>query len=414
MKFLFFPSLLSLLWLLAGCSGLEQRGDIARPVSLETAAEEPPETQLLDVWIEVFDEGPAPTGEQQAQGITPEIRKAEARFVPVHLKKTLQQSGLWGAVRVVPQGDHPGAELLVQGRVLASDGEQLQVQVSARDSTGRQWLDKSYRQVVETGAYQRVDRGRYDAFQDLYNSIANDLAQAHARLTPAQLARVRQVAELAFAAEMAPGPFGDYLARDDNGRVAVRRLPARDDPMLQRVLTIRERDFLFIDTLNDHYDAFYRDLWEPYTNWRRYRSEEAASLREVEQQALTRKVLGFGAIAGAIALSALGSREVRVSTESLRNIMIIGGAMAVKSGFDKDSEKQIHIDALDELGTSFESEASPMVVEVEGETHRLSGSVETQYAKWRTLLQRIHLTETGLVDETGARPATAPAGPPGG
>jgi hypothetical protein len=388
--------LLTLLLLLTGCTSLEQRGDIDGSVALDKASGDLPEDRLLDVWIEVFDEGPAPTEEDMARGITPEIRKAEARFFPVQLKKTLQQTGLWGAVRVLPQGDHPGSELLVRGHVLASDGEQLKLHITAQDSTGQQWLDRDYRQVVKADAYDHIDRGRIDAFQQIYNAIANDLARQQEALPAGTPARIRQVAELRFATEMAPSAFAGYVGDDGQGRRTIRRLPAQEDPMLQRVLAIRERDYLFIDTLNGRYDAYYRDLWEPYANWRRYRSEEATSLREVEQQAMTRKLLGAGVIVGAIALSILGNRNVRVSTESLRNVMIIGGALAVKSGFDKDSEKQIHIDALDELGTSFESEASPMVVEMEGETHRLTGSAESQYAKWRKLLHRIHLTETGL------------------
>jgi hypothetical protein len=388
--------LFTLCLLLTGCTGLEQRGDIDESVALDRAADDLPEDRLLNVWIEVFEEGPTPTKEEMARGITPEIRKAEARFIPVHLKKTLQQTALWGAVRVLPLGEHPSAELLVRGSVLASDGEQLKLHVTALDSTGRQWLDKEYRQVVEGQAYDRIDRGRFDAFQDVYNAIANDLARQQQSLPSNTLIRIRQVAELSFAAEMAPDVFADYLGKDAVDHRTIRRLPALDDPMLQRVLIIRERDYLFVDTLNGHYDAYYRDLWEPYANWRRFRSEEATSLREIERQAMTRKVLGIGAVVGAIALSMLGGRDLQIRTDSLRNLMIIGGALVAKSGFDKDSEKQIHIDALDELGTSFESEASPMVVEMEGETHRLNGSAESQYAKWRKLLQRIHLTETGL------------------
>lgn len=391
---LFYMLLLSLL--ISGCSSLEQRGDIDRQVALDKALSDLPEDRLLDVWIEVFDQGSRPTEEDVARGLTPEIRKAEARFIPEHLKKTLQQTGLWGAIRVLPQGDHSSAELLVRGSILASDGEQLKLHVTAVDSSGRQWLDKEYRQVVEEKAYDLIDQGQFDAFQNTYNAIANDLAQQQRVLSSGDLSRIRQVAELSFAAAMAPGVFGDYLSEDGAGGRTIRRLPARDDPMMQRVMAVRERDYLFIDTINGHYDAFYRDLWEPYTNWRKFRSEEAANLREVERQALTRKVLGIGAIVGAVALSMAGGRSTRINTESLRTVMIVGGAMVAKSGFDKDAEKQIHIDALEELGTSFESESSPMVVEMEGETHRLTGSVETQYAKWRKLLRRIHLSETGL------------------
>ena len=77
--------------------------------------------------------------------------------------------------------------------------------------------------------------------------------------------------------------------------------------------------------------------------------------------------------------------------------MIVGGAYAVKTGFDKASEATIHRDAIKELGESFASETRPLVVEVEGETHQLTGSAEEQYSKWRALLKQIYASETGLV-----------------
>jgi hypothetical protein len=80
----------------------------------------------------------------------------------------------------------------------------------------------------------------------------------------------------------------------------------------------------------------------------------------------------------------------------LRDSLILGGAYAIKSGFDKDSETDIHRDAIIELDESFSSEARPLVVEVEGEVHELTGSAEVQYAQWRALLKRIYATETGF------------------
>ena len=37
-----------------------------------------------------------------------------------------------------------------------------------------------------------------------------------------------------------------------------------------------------------------------------------------------------------------------------------------------------------------------MLVEVEGQTLRLEGSAETQYAEWRSMLNEIFTAETGL------------------
>jgi hypothetical protein len=204
------------------------------------------------------------------------------------------------------------------------------------------------------------------------------------------------VAQLRFAADIAPDAFAGYLQHDDKGRYSVTRLPADDDPMYRRVLAIRERDFLLIDTLNGHFENFYREMQQPYNDWRRSRSEEAASLREIEQDALKRKLLGVAAIVGAIAIEASGNGSRSASTGILRDAMVLGGIYAIKTGFDKDSETGIHRDAIKELGDSFASEARPLVVEVEGQTHELTGSAEVQYAKWRTLLKQIYASETGL------------------
>ncbi|MCP3866672.1 MAG: hypothetical protein GY703_00955 [Gammaproteobacteria bacterium] len=384
---------------LAGCSTLGHRPGNQGPVDIQLPSRELSEQELLDVWIEVFEPGQIDPERDKTVGTNLEIRKAESRFVPVQLKKTLQRTGHWGAVRVVPDGT-VGGELIVSGEILASDGEILELWVVARDSTGQEWLDKTYLGVVDSEEYDLGSWGKYDAFQSTYNKIANDLAKARQKLSPQQLTSVRQVAELQFAADLSPDPFKNYVQTTEEGRYSARRLPARDDPMMQRVRAIRERDYLFIDTVNDHYDTYYRDMWEPYGNWRRFNQEEIENLRQVEKEAMTRKILGIGAVVGAIALGMAGSSDVRANTDSLRQVMVLGGMMVARSGFEKDSEKQIHIDAMQELGVSFESEATPMVVEVDDQTHRLTGSVETQYAQWRDLLQKIHQSETGFSDVT--------------
>jgi hypothetical protein len=56
----------------------------------------------------------------------------------------------------------------------------------------------------------------------------------------------------------------------------------------------------------------------------------------------------------------------------------------------------MHLQALQELGASLDSEVAPLLIDVEGEVMRLTGSVETQYATWRNLLRDIFATETGL------------------
>lgn len=391
--------------LLGGCVATPQREETSGPVQIVNAAVELPEHQLLDVGIAVFDPGAVEAQDAEAARVEGEIRRAEARYMAVHLKKTMQRTGHWGAVRVIPVPTD-GIEVLVVGEIDRSSGEELLVRIDAYDAGGRQWFSRFYKTELEPAAYRHNTRGEHDAFQDLYNHIANDLAAYKADLGPAQLREIRELAELRFAGDLAPLAFRDYLAKTADGLYFVRRLPARDDPMLARVQRVREREQLLIDTLNGHYDAFYDDMWGPYEHWRNYSYQEAEAQREIERQARNRKILGAVAIAGAIASGFLGGSN----TAGLTTTLATTGAMAVKSGMDVGEEAKIHEAAVQELGDSFEAEVTPMRIEVEGEVVELTGTSRAQYARWRDLLHEIFRRETGL--NPTADPAQAPAPAP--
>ena len=383
--------------LLGGCSTLGPTHDVKGPVPLNKAITEIPEKQLLDVWIELFDPGELPDDEDEAMGLSMDIREAEARYMPEQLRTTMENTGHWGAVRVVPQ-DTTGSELLVQGEIIKSDGEALVLRIRAADASGHEWFNRAYEEEIREGVYKaRSLLGNpptREVFHSLYNTIANDLAEFRRTLSARDISTIRQIAELRFAADLSPEAFAGDLQVDEKGRYTVVHLPAADDPMYQRVLAIRERDFLLIDTLNGHFDNFCREMETPYNEWRKARSEEAAALRKVERDAMKRKLIGVAAILGAIALEATNSGSY--SSSILRDTLVLGGAYAIKTGFDKDSETDIHRDSIIELDESFSSEARPLVVEVEGETHELTGSAEVQYTQWRALLKRIYVSETGF------------------
>jgi hypothetical protein len=386
--------LLLVLLAMQGCSTLGPTRDVDDVVPLDKTVVELPEDQLLDVWIELFDPGELPQDEDEAAGLSMDIRNAEARFIPEQLRATMEGTGYWGAVRLVPENT-VGSELLVRGTIVESDGERLELEITAQDATGKQWLRRTYRDQIDYTHYLRLKRQGVDAFQSLYNTIANDLAKVRAELNSGETTAIRRVASLRFAEDLAPDAFRGYLTVDGSAHKLI-RLPADSDTMYGRVRAIRERDFLLIDTLNGHYDNFTREMQHPYTEWRKARSEEAAKLRELEREAMQRKLLGVAAIVGAIALEAAAGNGNRNTSAVLRDTLVLGGAYAFKTGMDKSSETGIHRDAIVELDESFSVEAQPMVVEVEGETHKLTGSAEAQYAKWRALLKRIYESETGL------------------
>src|SRR5262245_49365121 len=93
-----------------------------------------PEDELLDVGVREFnvnitEEQLKDTDKLAKQRVYPEIRKAEARFIPSMLRSTLESSGQWGAVRVVPNNVE-FVDVLVDGKILESTGANLKLEVT--------------------------------------------------------------------------------------------------------------------------------------------------------------------------------------------------------------------------------------------------------------------------------------------
>ena len=110
-------------------------------------AEVPPEA-LLQVAIVTFDPGiPDTIKAQEKNNVIPAVREDEAKYLPHVLRDTLQNTGYWGAVRVVPAAVNT-AEVTVRGTILESDGELLKLAITAEDATGRVWLDKTYEETA--------------------------------------------------------------------------------------------------------------------------------------------------------------------------------------------------------------------------------------------------------------------------
>lgn len=370
------------------------------------------EELLLDVGIRIFDPGLPDDDEAlyelEAEGVFSAIRNAEARYLPVRLMDTLQTTGNWGAVRVVPAGTD-AVDVTVAGTIVESNGRRTILDVRAVDAAGRIWLDQRYKHRADPRAYRESKDGIvYPPFQSLYNEIANDLLAARDKLDDDELRGLRTITELRFAAGVVPAAFDDYLDVDRRGRTVVARLPAAGDPMLERVDRIRERDYLFIDTLTEHYVSFYARMDDSYQSWRKFSYEEELARAKARRQARMRKILGALAIVGGVVAAAEGDRE----GAAVRDVAIIGGSYVIQSGIAKGREAKMHLEALRELSQSFDAEVEPMLVEVEGQTLRLTGSVEKQYAEWRRLLREIFHTETGLpLDPDSGEPvaSTPPA-----
>ena len=356
-------------------------------VPIQRAQIELTEEQLLDVGILIFDPN---LPEEDQEFIFPEIRKAEARYIPYHLKTTLEDTGFWGGVWVLPEKSE-AMDLIVWGRIEVSNGLKVAVRIGVWDITGREWMNKVYETTVSRSAYSQQRDYSQDPYQSFYNKIANDLLKIRNSLSSPELRRISEIGDLRFAAELVPGVYNDYLMQDEKDIFSAKRLPSEDDEMMSRIQNVKEREFVLVDTLNEYYAKLYQDISVPYENWRKLSREEMLTYEDLKRSALKRQLLGAAAILGAIAYE--GNSQ---TSSYAKQAALYGGIEVIKSGFGMSAEAKVHKESLKELGTSFDTQAKPLIIEIEGQTLRLTGTAQEKFLEWRKLLKQIYTEETGF------------------
>lgn len=400
MKILVIAVALSFVALLSGCVVKETR-PLAKLEAVQ-AKVQIPEAELLDVALRHLDAGvPAELiDEEEAldkKRIYPDVRVAESRLLPMRLRTTLEASGQWGAVRVVPEAVQ-FVDVVVTGRIIESTGSRLELAITAIDASGRVWIkDRLYASDADLGSYKTDASLRArDPFQNVYAQIANDLVTARDALTSAEKRELRHIAQLRFAQDLDPRSFEGYLQRSSDGRYRLTRLPADNDPAVVRIAKIRERDATVIDTLDGYTQEFSDKLFDPYGSFRRTSREAIEREDKARAQAMTRTALGAAAVLGSIFASsncASTDYNCRRIDSAVRTAGAVGGVAAVMSGIQKFSDAKVAAQEVKELASSFSSEAAVQTVEVEGRTLKLTGTAEEQYREWRRLLAAIYREE---------------------
>jgi len=325
--------------------------------SLPARAKEEPR---LNVSIAVFDPGvPADTSLHRQYDIFPRIREIEARFMPFVLRETLAESGEWGAVRVVPTPD-PAAELLLSGTIVESDGDRLSLAIRAVDAGGHVWLDREF-----SADPAREDMDASGGRTLIYEEIGRALSAVRDDMDAQRLDDVVEISLLRYAGNLAPSAFDGFLSLKEDGSVDVRRLPARDDPMLQRVERIRLAEFVITDTVDTEFRELADEIDAVYAIWREYR----------------RKFVDYQAQNAERAATTLSDAK-RGTYEDLRD------------QYDAYKWDRITVQEQDRLAIAFDNEVGPTVDAMEKRVAELTRWVDSKYAEWNRLLEALYDVET--------------------
>lgn len=333
----------------------------------------PTDPEFIDISIQIFTHRtPAPVGEPKAATApatnasepVEAVRVAETRYLPMYLRYRLEQSASFGAVRVLPILDN-GAELRISGEIINSDGATLAMAIKAQDSTGRVWVDREYAGTAVASESLNEDALAEDPFAQVFTDVVRDLQQQAALLTAQDRERIKSVSLLRYGLALVPAAFSPYLEETADGLVTVKRLPANDDPILARILNIREREYLFIDVVDEEYRTFYDEVKPVYDLWRRYQREQADTS------------------------AVRAARELNTPSDFAR-----GSYRGLQESYNNYRWAKLQELYVDELGEGFTNEVEPTQLELDDSVFRLSGSLEQQYREWRNILAELFKLET--------------------
>ncbi len=356
---------------------------------LKTPTVPTPEAALLDVGIPTLNDGLYLTDENDT--VFPEVRFAEAIYFSNQLAKVMEKSGAWGAIRVTPSTDVI-MDVYITGTILQSDGETMDLKITVKDTSGKIWFSKKYKQTTGKYAYDRRLKSLGDPFQNLFVRIANDVLTYREKLSDERAIELRTISELRFAKTFSPEAFGEYIREKRDGTLSIARLPAENDSILQRVRKIRDRDYLYIDTMQDYYDGFSQQMHIAYQDFRRASYDSVVKARQLNKQGNRRIIAGIGSILAGI--YGRSQAETRMVNDASTATAAVGGFI-LKSGLEKKQQSAAYNESVAEMGSSLEAEIAPQVIELEDRTITLTGTVAVQYEQWQELLHKIYKQERG-------------------
>ncbi len=361
--------LIPVLLLLVSCAAVFRQAPVTEidspefnQVELDYAPDSPSDLSGLNVSLEVF----ASTLEVSSPiySSATRTRSVETRYLPYVLKRTLDRSRYWGAVRVLPKPD-PSAELHISGTIASSNGAELGLSIRVADATGQVWIDKTYHEIATDLDYGADPNYLDDPFQNLFNQIANDISSQLQLVSAKEHRRILDTAMLRYAVALSPESFSEYLAHDRTGALNLLSLPAKEDPLFNRVEKIRQSEYLFADAVDAHYENLFRQLGPTYAWWRHYSYELIVGNEKLEQIDATR-----------------GATR--------------GSWYAMERIYKTYKESKMNEDALRELALSFDNETRPIVTNIAGKVIELSGTLDMQYDEWRRIMREIYREETAF------------------
>lgn len=348
----------------------------------------------LNIAIPLFDPNIPNNQINDRNFVWPELRKAEANRFPLLLKNSLDNLATIGSVRVTPDPEY-SSDVYIIGKILKSDGKNLNLDIKIYDITGKKISSKIFKYKVEETFFNDVRKKGRDAYEPAFDKIAKFVEKKIKRIRNTD--KLKKVSEMRFATNLNNAQFSQYL-NIKNNKFNLSGFPNSEDPMLKRVRAVKYRDDLFIDNIQDVFSGFYSRSNPAYLDWQEKSFVEISAYEKARSKA-TWNAIG-GAVLIGLAAAAAGSAsnsgyDYDSATANTAAAVVAGAAgVAMFSNSAKAREEsELHKLSAIEFGQTYDLNMQPQVLEFNNEKKQLTGTVKEQFSQWRSILKEIYELE---------------------
>ena len=343
------------------------------------------------------------------KGIWPEVRKTESMRSAYRIKQAIEELNQFERVTVAPS-TLVSADLYLRGRIDKSTSEVMEIRWTLIDARGFYWIDwKTSDHRVELGWHERFYEPGKDAFQPLWNEIANDVYAALKRFAKnhtevqkqnasrvrsgksARLSRLDQIThtrDIVLARFFNPGQYRDALKLNDKNQWEIRYLPDMTTEDWLRIQAFAESDAKVAGLYDTHYEAFFTKINPSYETWLNDVFPFAREMRLEQRRYKTERIVG-GLVLAASALAAADADSEQSRENALALGTVVGGGLIVKSVIDQADFKE-RLNLFDEMTQNFHDSFAPINIEVQGEIVTLQGKADMQFSNWRQVLKSMY------------------------
>ena len=302
----------------------------------------------LDINIVELDPGlSGDDASDRENGLWPELRRAESRRFAVKMMRSLNETNAFANVTVTTSAEFL-ADVVIEGTVKESNGEDVHLLINAKDATGKPIIkNKLYKHRTNEYFYQNIRNKGKDPFDPLYRSIAGDIIK---ELKKRNLEQIQLVSDLRFAQKLNDMEFYDALDIENN-RYSLGFVPALNDPMFIRAQNVQLKDAQFRNEMQKHYVSFTDTMDESYKIWQEAALTASKQKREAQRAAAGKAILG-ALIVAAAASSASSSDSYDYNYGP--TVAATVGAPSLVSAVGDARQARVHESTINEVSKSFD------------------------------------------------------------